>query len=255
MPVRGNKSAWEDWGTVDPLWAILTDPNRRDGKWDLNEFFASGQELIDTAVRDGETLGLPATKKCALDFGCGVGRLTRALTKHFEQAVGLDIAQSMVSEAKRLNADVEGCTFLVNPDDDLRTFDDKNFDFIVTVLVLQHIPSLPLIERFLGEFVRVLAPGGLLIFQLPTYIPPPLTSSLRAKIRPRSRLGVSLRRLGVSPRWLYRWVHWTPAMPMMAIPYERVIDVLEAAGGRVLQSFELGADHGGIESRSYYVTR
>lgn len=29
---------WEVFGDQDPLWAILTDPSRRGGRWDLEEF-------------------------------------------------------------------------------------------------------------------------------------------------------------------------------------------------------------------------
>lgn len=32
---------WEDWAQADPLWAILSDPSRKGGRWDLEEFFAS----------------------------------------------------------------------------------------------------------------------------------------------------------------------------------------------------------------------
>ena len=39
----------------------------------------------------------------ALDFGCGVGRLTRALGTRFESALGVDISAGMIEQARRLN--------------------------------------------------------------------------------------------------------------------------------------------------------
>lgn len=47
------------------------------------------------------TLGHPRERGVALDFGCGVGRLTRALAAFFDRATGVDISSSMIEEAKK----------------------------------------------------------------------------------------------------------------------------------------------------------
>jgi SAM-dependent methyltransferase len=250
-----NRRAWEDWGRVDPLWAILTEPAGRNGNWDLDAFFESGQRIVDSLWEDGRRLGVPARTAAGLDFGCGVGRLSRALAQHVQHVVGLDIAESMVAEARRLNHEVAGCEFVVLRDNDLRAFADGSFDVVITLLALQHIPSVTAIETYLREFVRILAPDGLLIFQLPTHVPAAPARTLRSWLRPRTRLGDALRRVGVSPHWLYRRLRWTPAMPMMALSYERAVAVLSAAGGCVLSSQQTKPDHGGVESRYYHVTR
>ena len=39
----------------------------------------------------------------ALDFGCGVGRLSQALTKYFEQVAGVDISHTMIAKAKEVD--------------------------------------------------------------------------------------------------------------------------------------------------------
>ncbi len=41
MSLKRHKQDWEDLGTVDPLWAIHSQPNRKFGKWDINEFFTT----------------------------------------------------------------------------------------------------------------------------------------------------------------------------------------------------------------------
>ena len=45
----------------------------------------------------------PGARDRALDFGCGVGRLTRALGDRFDAVVGVDISAGMVEQARRLN--------------------------------------------------------------------------------------------------------------------------------------------------------
>jgi SAM-dependent methyltransferase len=249
MPIRENRQAWEDWGRVDPLWAILTRPDARGGRWDLDAFFESGQQTIDRIWQQAQELGVPARHTSGLDFGCGVGRLSRALTSHVDHVVGLDIAETMVTKARDLNRAVPGCEFRVQRADDLAEFPDDSFDVVVTLLVLQHIPSVAAIEAYLAEFVRVLAPQGVFVFQLPTAVPQQ-PRTLRSRLR---SIAVLLRRLGVPARWLYR-LGWSPSMPMTAIPAERTFEVLSAAGGKVLASYQTASHGAGIESRDYYVT-
>jgi SAM-dependent methyltransferase len=53
-----------------------------------------------------------------------------------------------------------------NTTDDLGLFEDESFDFIYTRLVLQHIPPEHAL-RYVDEFIRVLRPGGVAVFQAP----------------------------------------------------------------------------------------
>ena len=73
--------------------------------------------------------------------------------------VGVDVAASMIEHARELNRHGERCTYISNSADDLSIFADGTFDFILTELVLQHLPP-ELMFRYVGEFVRVLRPGG-----------------------------------------------------------------------------------------------
>ena len=92
---------------------------------DREAFFAFGEadiaqifDLIDIAP------------KSALDFGCGVGRLTRALAKRVDRVAGVDAAESMLRIARE---NVPNATFST-------TIPDERFDLIVSLLVFQHIP-------------------------------------------------------------------------------------------------------------------
>jgi SAM-dependent methyltransferase len=159
---------WDALGRTDPLWAILTVPTKRYGGWDLAEFFASGEREIAGVLREAGALGLPLTRRRrALDFGCGVGRLTQALCGHFETCDGVDIAPSMIEQARRYNRHGDRCRYALNAADDLALFPDDTFDFIYSFVVLQHVEP-RFIERYLREFVRVLAPGGMVGVQIPS---------------------------------------------------------------------------------------
>jgi SAM-dependent methyltransferase len=256
VPRRAERRAWEDWARVDPFWAILTEPQARHGHWDQAAFFESGRAVIESLLGDAQQLGRPVARHLAVDFGCGVGRLTRALAPHFETTFGLDIAPTMIEEATRLNAGVPGCRFVVHEDDDLRRFDAGSVDFLCSLLVLQHLPSPAAIETCVQEFVRVLAAGGLAVFQLPTHVPPPPPpTTLRARLAIRRRVTRVLRAIGVSRRILYDWLRWRPEMGMLAMSETATIAVIDGAGGRVLKVADLPVDHGGVSSCLYFVGR
>src|SRR3712207_4174162 len=112
MAVRRDRRDWDELAELDPYWAALTDDTKREGDWDRSEFIATGRDEIDRLLRHAAELGVPGGRRAALDFGCGPGRLTRALAGHFESSVGVDASEWMIREARALNADVENCRFV-----------------------------------------------------------------------------------------------------------------------------------------------
>ena len=51
----------------------------------MEEFFRTGEIEAAEVVSDARALGVPRRFGAALDFGCGVGRITQALAHHFDQ--------------------------------------------------------------------------------------------------------------------------------------------------------------------------
>ena len=100
-----HRQAWEDWGSVDPLYAVLTAPQYRHRGGDQDEFFKTGEEFVAFFLGECDRLGLAQQPGRALDFGCGVGRVTAPLGARFDAVTGLDVAASMVDTARKLHAD------------------------------------------------------------------------------------------------------------------------------------------------------
>ncbi len=246
MSLERSRTHWEDMGKLDPCWAILTEPGTKHGKWDLKEFFETGRCEISCLMSTAEKLGLPKQHDWALDFGCGVGRLTRALALHFQNVVGIDISQSMLRRAVALNPDTN-CQFLLNDSESL-PFPSQQFDLIYTALVLQHVPSQESIRRYIAEFVRVLKTGGLLVMQLPNDVP------FRRRLQARPRLYAWLRAAGIPEQLLYRQLGLHP-IPMRFLPESDVTSIVESDGGIMLQivADQRAGPH--ISSRTYYATR
>lgn len=166
MDLEELQANWDKFGKTDALWSIITAPSKRGGKWNADEFFATGCREIAVVMTYVQSLGVALNKGRALDFGCGVGRLTQALCGHFAACDGVDIAPSMIKLARRYNKFGGKCCYHLNEASNLSLFADNSFDFIYSSVTLQHMrPDYS--AAYLKEFLRVLVPGGLAVFQLP----------------------------------------------------------------------------------------
>ena len=179
---------WEGLAQADPLWAICTDPAKQNGRWSREEFFATGKNELGVVLRCLTELGVSIDGKApALDFGCGVGRLTSALAEHFAECWGVDISPTMITLAKEFNRDLPQCRFLLNERDKLQSLQDNYFGFIYTSIVLQHMAG-RYIRGYIAELVRVLRPGGVLVFQLPDSLRGSVLARIRTRVALRARL-------------------------------------------------------------------
>lgn len=105
-------------------------------------------KLIDKAGADGPL-------RTVLDVGCGTGRFLRVASTRWPQAqlFGVDPAEQMISEAKRLNPIAE---FKISTAESL-PFPDQSFDLVVSSLSFHHWANQ---VKGLHEIARVLRPGG-----------------------------------------------------------------------------------------------
>ncbi|MGH9386635.1 MAG: class I SAM-dependent methyltransferase [Vicinamibacterales bacterium] len=168
MQLSALKRHWERLGRQDPFWAVLTDPTKRDGAWDLEQFYRSGIDELTAVLDHAQQLGLTVSRERALDFGCGTGRMTQAMAAAFERADGVDISTSMLETARRHNRHADRCVYHHNLAPNLALFAEGTFSFVFTTLVLQHMDP-RYAKAYIRELVRVLRPSGLLVFQVPSH--------------------------------------------------------------------------------------
>lgn len=162
---------WRRFGAEEPYYGVLTSERfRRSNLNDAHraEFFQTGEKYVEEVLAQSKRAfhdGLPMGR--ALDFGCGVGRLTIPLALLFEQVTAVDISPAMIEEA-RINCcayGIENVTFVLS--DDALTRVEGAYDFINAYIVFEHIEEargLRLIQRLLG----LLGPGGVAVIDLCT---------------------------------------------------------------------------------------
>jgi SAM-dependent methyltransferase len=166
-PLVEVKQTWERLANLDPFWAVLSEPDKKGGRWDLQEFLETGVDEVDHVVEIAARFGLTKRDE-ALDFGCGVGRLSFPLATHFAKVVGVDISPTMLERARALNPSPDRISFMINESPDLAMFDDDRFDLVYSNIVLQHMDP-AVAKRYVAEFMRLVPVGGFVVFQLPSH--------------------------------------------------------------------------------------
>jgi SAM-dependent methyltransferase len=227
MTLRRLRRHWDVLAKTDPLWAVLARDDKRGNRWQVDEFFATGEREIHGVMADVESLGMEIDRRTALDLGCGVGRLTQALADRFDTVWGVDIAPSMIELAERFDRHAGTCHYLLSEGADLRMFDTGTFGFIYSNIVLQHVE--PRYQRvYLKELVRVLTPGGVLVFQLPS----------EPRRRERSKgLKEAIRSITPDPLLrAYRRIRWgtRSLIRMWGMPRNEVVGLLRGEGATIL---------------------
>jgi SAM-dependent methyltransferase len=167
-PPRGldtERGRWERLAR-DPYYAVLNEDRFRLGHAaaeDRARFAASGEEDVARTLGEIRRFVDPDFRPArAIDFGCGVGRLTIPLARACGHVTGVDISEAMLVEARR-NCEVHGignASFLTS--DAFLAHgapDAASFDFVHSYIVFQHIP--PATGLWLADMlVRQLASGG-----------------------------------------------------------------------------------------------
>lgn len=216
---------WQQWGRYDPYRAVLFEEKYAAARLaqNLPEFWKTGEEYIHSLTRKLTALypGLPLGT--AIDFGCGVARLSIPLARRFQKVIGVDISPAMLEESQKncSRFGIANAEFVLSDDELSRV--PSGVHFAHSYLVLQHIP----LKRGLviaRNLVKRLAPAGACAL----HIAIDRDASLRKRfiyfvkhVFPGLRYGLNLLQ-GKHIR--------EPLMQINPYPIRAVYDVLESAG-------------------------
>jgi len=231
---------WEKFGKSDPYFGVvshdkflkvnLTDRNKE-------EFFESGSRYVDDLLGKIKHHVSPAfTVKKALDFGCGVGRLTIPLANVAQEVAGLDVSDSMLSEARK-NCDARsiGNVSLFKSDDSLSALKEK-YDLIHSFIVFQHIP-VTRGERIFENLLEHLENDGVCVVHFTYSSRDQTRNRLVSRIKNLVPFSGNLINLMKGKKFL------SPQMQMNTYDLNRLFFTIQTAGVR--NSFIEFTDHGG----------
>jgi SAM-dependent methyltransferase len=212
---RRSNTEWEQWGEVDPLWAVASWAGKEagsDAAWTEEEFYALGRQDWADFLAHWERYGvMPGS---CVEIGCGAGRLTIPMAEFFTHVHGVDVARRMLDRVPPLpNVTLHKTDGLTLP------LADGSVDAAFSTHVFQHFGSNEDAQRNWREIERVLRPSGTLMVHLPVYIAPRglertvdrlsalWQSVLGAKVQLRHKLGMPVM------RWRnYGWDALSPAL-------------------------------------------
>ncbi|CAN0033146.1 unnamed protein product [Pylaiella littoralis] len=152
-----SSSIWEDMWGEHMHHGYYVEGNRPKNMEDHRaaQRFMIGRSLEWAGVQEGS-----AAPKTGVDIGCGVGGSSRQISRRFGTSMtGISLSPVQVGRAKALSEEAglaEKCKFQVA--DALDTpFEEGSFDLVWSMESGEHMPHKP---KFVGELVRICAPGG-----------------------------------------------------------------------------------------------
>ena len=109
-----------------------------------------------------EEWGLLGADREALDIGCGIGRMERALASRLRHMTGIDLSPAMVAEAKRRCVGIANVTFYITGGRGLSQFAHRRFDLILAIDSFPCIvaASPEIARQHIDDAARLLRPGG-----------------------------------------------------------------------------------------------
>jgi ubiquinone/menaquinone biosynthesis C-methylase UbiE len=101
---------------------------------------------------------VPRDCRRALEIGCGTGAFSRLLAGRSEHVLALDLSPEMIRTARARSAEFANIEFQV-ADAAAREFPSEEFDCIVTIATLHHLPMKLMLSKMKGA----LKPGGVML--------------------------------------------------------------------------------------------
>jgi SAM-dependent methyltransferase len=160
--------------------------NRLDyGDTDLERFWETGPEIVDTVLGQLDIALTPADD--VVELGCGIGRLTRVLAARCASVRALDVSQEMLRRARELNQELADVAWLHCDGRRLTGVADASADVFFCHVVFQHVPNPSITYGYIVEVGRILRHGGWAAFQVSDdpaiHLTPPKATSLTHRAR------------------------------------------------------------------------
>jgi SAM-dependent methyltransferase len=230
--------SWEEKARRNPLYGVMSvnefsSAGPEPTASQLEAFFGAGRVMVDRWIVPWLDASVTSTDAFVLEYGCGMGRLLRALHERYPNVAGVDISSTMVERARKY---VPGPRLKLLGEEGRIPFADETFDNVFSYAVFQHVDRWSAIQRAILELGRVLKRGGRAKLQFDMVFPPGISTPRAMPRRTRawenrslvygwgSRMGVPLPGVRVLSH-----DHWCGARP----GYTQVVEAMHRANLRV----------------------
>lgn len=213
--------SWQQLGETEPHWSVVVSEDYRQSNLHAHKdaFYRTGKQHVGQLFGSLERNHvLHAGFKTCVDYGCGVGRITRHLANHFENVIAYDVSASHLKCAADYLTEECVSNVSLRQIKHVRDIEElPKVDVAYSMLVLQHNPP-PVMAFIIQGLIRSLNPGGIAFFQVPTY-----------------RLGYSFSLANYLAEETNK-----AEMEMHVLSQKRIFEIAQLAGARVLEVIDDG---------------
>lgn len=222
---------WDARARENAMWYVNTGLDYRNTN--AAEFWESGARDLEATLKavGAELCG----HEVVVDIGCGLGRITRALSERAARVIGVDVSEEMVRRARAALADRPNVEIRLGSGTDLADIPDASVDVCYSWVVFQHIPDPGVVCSYIREMGRVLRSGGWALFQVSDAPEIHRPDAWPQDRRPLTRL---LRLLGRAPRGCD-----APEWLGCAVPRGELLSALAEGGLREERSVGSGTQY------------
>ncbi len=163
---------WTKLGQERPFFSVLGERRFAPDQAERNTeaFQKTGRDEIEVLKRRLSSLEIdPADHPDAVEYGCGVGRVTLPLSVLFRKVMGFDISQPHLDLAQQAARGAGQRNITLAAVKDIRTLDVPQHDFFYSRMVLHRNPP-PLQAQILRRCLGRMRVGGIAVFQLLTHL-------------------------------------------------------------------------------------
>jgi len=165
---------WDRLGQKAPYWSVLKGCTKTHtpSDADIQAFYRSGANEFEIIAGFFRHAGRTLPSGTCVDWGCGLGRVTVHLAKHFQRVIGVDISAAHLEMAQQyvdgLDQETRDRIEFYDLAQAAPTHLHGQVDLVYSILTLQHMPP-PLMSEALTTFAHLLKKGGYAFFQIPTH--------------------------------------------------------------------------------------
>jgi len=167
------QKTWNEYGKKQTYWSVITSPEYKDDtiEFTCENFFMGGIKDIQIFETIANQYDNSLLDKNVLDFGCGVGRLTLALSRHAKSVTGIDISIGHLEKAEehRISNNIKNVKFTLIQSQ-LSDILTEKFDVIISLIVLQHNRP-ELMKSMIKQLLSFLNDDGFALLHIPYQIP------------------------------------------------------------------------------------
>ena len=100
-----------------------------------------------------------------LDYGCGVGRVSRAVLLRQARVVAADVSPKMLEYSRQYCEGLTGLETYLTDGFGCADLPATSVDGAISLYCFQHMPTLAMVEAVARDIHRLLVPGGWFVFQ------------------------------------------------------------------------------------------